>query len=100
MIRTLEGKMRSNGLDCEVTGRPKHLYSIWRKMQAQKITYEQVDAIAFRIIVDSVTQCYEALGVIHTIGNRSRKFKDYIALSKPNSIGLCIPRNRSGQHSD
>ena len=86
VISTLEGKMRTNGLDCEVTGRPKHLYSIWRKMQAQKISYEQVyDAIAFRIIVDSVTQCYEALGIIHTHWKPiPGRFKDYIALSKPN----------------
>lgn len=86
VIQTLEKKMRDNGLECEVTGRPKHLYSIWRKMKTQKIEYDQVfDAIAFRIIVDSVTQCYEALGVIHTHWKPiPGRFKDYIALSKPN----------------
>jgi GTP pyrophosphokinase len=82
----LSVQMVEQGLKCEVFGRPKHLYSIWRKMIAQKIDYEKVyDAIAFRIIVDEVHHCYEALGHIHSAWKPiPGRFKDYIALSKPN----------------
>ena len=67
-------------------GRPKHFYSIYQKMQAQNLLYEQIyDLIAFRIVVDSVSECYEALGVVHASWRPvPGRFKDYIALPKPN----------------
>lgn len=85
-VSVIRGLMAEAHLECDVAGRPKHLYSIWRKMKQQQIEYEQVyDAIAFRVILADVAQCYHALGVIH---NRWKpipgRFKDYIALPKTN----------------
>ncbi len=86
--RTLEEKLRESGITAEITGRVKHLYSIFRKMQAQGIDVDRVyDYVAFRIITDSVRSCYAALGIIHgQPGWRPvpGRFKDYIAMPKPN----------------
>ncbi len=86
--RTLEEKLRESGIAAEITGRVKHLYSIFRKMQAQGIDVDRVyDYVAFRIITDSVKSCYAALGIIHgQPGWRPvpGRFKDYIAMPKPN----------------
>ena len=73
-------------LDAEVTGRPKHFYSIYQKMQAQNLLYDQIyDLVAFRVAVDSVSECYEALGVVHVTWKPvPGRFKDYIALPKAN----------------
>ncbi|MEZ4820302.1 MAG: TGS domain-containing protein [Bdellovibrionota bacterium] len=70
----------------DVTGRYKHLFSIFRKMELRNLDFEQItDLIAFRIIVDTIPQCYEALGYIHSIWKPvPGKFKDYIALPKEN----------------
>ncbi|HJW76265.1 MAG TPA: RelA/SpoT family protein, partial [Thermoleophilia bacterium] len=71
---------------CEVTGRPKHLWSIHKKMATKSMPFEEVyDLIAFRVIVDSVGQCYETLGHIHGLWRPiPGRFKDYIAMPKPN----------------
>ena len=71
---------------CEVTGRPKHLWSIHKKMATKNMPFEEVyDLIAFRVIVDSVGQCYETLGHIHGLWRPiPGRFKDYIAMPKPN----------------
>ena len=86
VVRILKDVMAESDLAPEVSGRPKHLYSIWRKMKAQNIEFEQVyDAIAFRLILDSIKDCYEALGAVHTHWKPiPGRFKDYIALPKPN----------------
>ena len=70
----------------EVSGRPKHLWSVHKKMSAKQIPFEEVyDLIAFRVIVDNVGQCYETLGHIHGLWRPiPGRFKDYIAMPKPN----------------
>ena len=86
MREPLEGDLRAAGIECEVTGRPKHLWSIRRKMALREKSYEEIyDLMAVRVIVDTVTDCYHALGVIH---NRwtplTERFHDYIATPKSN----------------
>lgn len=84
--KTLKGKLAEQGFAAEVTGRAKHLYSIWRKMKSQQCDYDQVyDVVAFRATVESVAECYATLGVIHSQWTPvPGRFKDYIALPKPN----------------
>ena len=86
VIGVLTKRFEEAGIDAEVTGRPKHFYSIYQKMQSQNLLYDQIyDLIAFRVIVDSVTQCYEALGVVHASWKPvPGRFKDYLALPKAN----------------
>ncbi len=74
-------------INFEVSGRPKHLYSIWRKMQARSIEYEQVyDVLAFRVLVGSVSECYEVLGLVHALWKPiPGRFKDFIAMPKVNN---------------
>lgn len=83
----LKQNMKNAGIDCEVHGRSKHLYSIYRKMTHQNIAYEQVyDFLAFRILVKTVSRCYEALGVVHSLYKPiPGRFKDFIAMPKINN---------------
>ena len=89
-IDTVQGLIRNEmdnaGLKCEVTGRYKHFYSIYRKMLTQNLEFEDVyDIIAFRIIVETKTECYGALGILHALWKPiDIKFKDYIGRPKPN----------------
>ncbi|MBN1283143.1 MAG: bifunctional (p)ppGpp synthetase/guanosine-3',5'-bis(diphosphate) 3'-pyrophosphohydrolase [Proteobacteria bacterium] len=84
--RIVVGKTREHNIECEIYGRLKHYHSIWRKMEDQHIPFDQVhDVVAFRIIVDTLQQCYEALGVIHSLWRPvPGRFKDYIAMPKGN----------------
>ncbi|MBK8257368.1 MAG: bifunctional (p)ppGpp synthetase/guanosine-3',5'-bis(diphosphate) 3'-pyrophosphohydrolase [Polyangiaceae bacterium] len=86
VVKLLAPKLAEQGFACEVTGRAKHLYSIWRKMQTQQCDYDQVyDVIAFRVLVETVADCYATLGVIHSQWTPiPGRFKDYVALPKPN----------------
>ncbi len=79
-------KLSSYGLGGKVGGRPKHFYSIYKKMKAQNVEFEQVyDVIAFRIILNTVKDCYEALGILHSLWKPvPGRFKDYIAMPKAN----------------
>jgi GTP pyrophosphokinase len=84
-LLTNELSLRSK-LKFEVYGRPKHLYSIYKKMEARNLDYEQVyDVLAFRIVVGSVSECYEALGHVHALWKPiPGRFKDFIAMPKVN----------------
>lgn len=86
IITTLKKLLKDAGIDADIAGREKTRYSIWRKMQRKNVAFEQLsDIMAFRILVDSVEQCYHALGIIHsqypTVPGR---FKDYISTPKQN----------------
>ncbi|MBX3706544.1 MAG: bifunctional (p)ppGpp synthetase/guanosine-3',5'-bis(diphosphate) 3'-pyrophosphohydrolase [Pseudomonadales bacterium] len=82
----LEGRLRGQGIPALVTGRAKHIYSIWRKMQSKHIGIDQVyDVRAVRVLVDDIAQCYATLGVIHTQWRHvPSEFDDYIAAPKEN----------------
>ena len=79
-------KLSSYGLTGKISGRPKHFYSIYRKMKAQNLEFEQVyDVIAFRIVLATLKDCYEVLGIIHSLWKPvPGRFKDYIAMPKAN----------------
>ena len=79
-------KLAEADLKCKVFGRNKHYYSIYQKMVSQNLEFSDVyDIIAFRIILDTIPHCYEALGLIHSLWKPiDAKFKDYIGRPKPN----------------
>ena len=79
-------KLSFYGIHGEVSGRSKHLYSIYRKMEKRNVEFEEIyDLIAVRILVDDVRECYEVLGVIHSAWKPiPGRFKDYIAMPKGN----------------
>ena len=86
ILDQIKVELKKQKIDAEITGRAKHLYSIYRKMKRDNITLDQVyDLFALRIIVNSVKDCYAALGVVHELYSpMPGRFKDYIAVPKPN----------------
>ncbi|HMK52261.1 MAG TPA: bifunctional (p)ppGpp synthetase/guanosine-3',5'-bis(diphosphate) 3'-pyrophosphohydrolase [Thermodesulfobacteriota bacterium] len=84
--RTLMKKLYENHIEGEVTGRLKQIYSIYLKMKEQNIDFDQVyDITAFRVVVNSIKECYDVLGIIHSLWKPiPGKFKDYIGLPKEN----------------
>jgi GTP diphosphokinase / guanosine-3',5'-bis(diphosphate) 3'-diphosphatase len=86
MRKPLEQELRDAQIDCDVTGRPKHLWSIHRKMIRRGKPYEEIyDLMAVRVIVETVTDCYHALGIIHNKWTPlQERFHDYIATPKSN----------------
>lgn len=100
IIRQLQKDMEDNGIKATITGREKTPYSIWLKMQKKNATFEQLaDIMAFRICVDDISTCYQALGVVHSKYHMiPRRFKDYISTAKPNGYksihtGIVGPEN-------
>lgn len=83
----LKEQLVSVGIEADVEGRPKHFFSIYKKMVGQKKTLDQIyDLFAVRVVVDSVKDCYGVLGVIHELYKPiPGRFKDYIAMPKPNN---------------
>ena len=86
VIGILEEKLDEAHLPSQVSGRPKHFYSIYQKMQSQNLIFNQIyDLIGFRIVVASVRECYQALGIVHSHWRPvPGRFKDFIALPKAN----------------
>ena len=86
-VNTVKEKLLEYSLKAEVKGRPKHFYSIYKKMVARSVEYDQIqDVLAFRIIVNNITECYKCLGVIHSSFTPiPGRFKDYIAIPKVNN---------------
>ncbi len=86
-IAYIREQFAREGLKAEIKGRPKHIYSIYRKMERKNLPFSQIyDIRAIRIIVDTVAECYQALGIIHNIFHAiSGEFDDYISSPKDNS---------------
>lgn len=85
-MSVIKEQLATIGIEAEVSGRPKHLYSIYKKVVKQNVTVDKIyDLIAIRVIVHTVNDCYAALGVIHSIWPpMPGRFKDYIAMPKTN----------------
>ena len=82
----LKGRLSEAGIKCEIDGRPKHFYSIYKKMKNQQKTFDQImDLIAVRVLVNTKNDCYFVLGIVHTIWPQvPGRFKDYISMPKAN----------------
>ena len=85
-VGSLEAELRATGIRAEVVGRPKHIYSIYNKMQGKNLDFSELyDVRALRVLVDSVKDCYTALGVVHNLWTPiPKEFDDYISRPKGN----------------
>jgi GTP pyrophosphokinase len=86
VVKLLSKELAKNGMRSEVSGRVKHIYSVYEKMERQNLPFHEIfDLIAFRIILPTTMDCYAALGVVHTAWKPiPGRFKDYVAMPKPN----------------
>lgn len=87
VINMLHENLREDGIEAEISGRPKHIYSIYKKMQRKERDFEQIyDVHGVRIIVDTIRDCYAALGIVHSLWRPvPGEFDDYIANPKENN---------------
>ncbi|MCH4293433.1 GTP diphosphokinase [Shewanella sp. 3B26] len=85
-VNDLQAKLDEEHIRAKVYGRPKHIYSIWRKMKGKHLKFDELfDVRAVRIVTDRLQDCYGALGVVHTLYHHiPREFDDYVANPKPN----------------
>ncbi|CAG9219915.1 GTP pyrophosphokinase [Paraburkholderia tropica] len=85
-IARLQHELAAAHIDAEVSGRPKHIYSIWKKMRGKEIDFSELyDVRAFRVIVRDIKDCYTVLGIVHNLWQPvPREFDDYISRPKPN----------------
>ena len=86
IVVQLKAELRAAQIEGEVLGRPKHIYSIWKKMQGKSLDFANLyDVRAFRVLVADVKSCYAVLGIVHNVWQPvPREFDDYIARPKPN----------------
>lgn len=85
-IARLNSELKAAGVRAEVSGRPKHIYSIWKKMKGKSVDFRELyDVRAFRVIVDDIKDCYTVLGIVHNAWVPiPKEFDDYISRPKPN----------------
>ena len=86
LITLLRAELKGAGIEASIAGRPKHIFSIWRKMQAKQLAFEELmDIRAARVLVGTVAECYAALGIVHSLWQFiPGEFDDYIATPKDN----------------
>ena len=85
-VRQLSNGLKQQGVNAKVYGRPKHIYSIWKKMDQKSLSFDKLfDVRAIRVVVDELQDCYGALGTLHSLWHHvPSEFSDYVANPKPN----------------
>lgn len=93
-MNQLKVELQATGVEADISGRAKHIYSIWRKMQRKGLEFSQIyDVRAVRVLVPEMRDCYTALGIVHTLWRHiPKEFDDYIANPKRTATARCTQR--------